>query len=417
MERVAVGGLSLHETGVEGLEQAKRALAHPREVADTLAASELVHISTCNRLEIVYARESGQRPGRDDMDALRRCLGLESDPLGERVFLHSGRAAARHLLRVAASLDSLVVGEDQILGQVRQAFTTSKELGLTGDVLGPLFESVVQLGKQVRTETDLSRHPVSVVSLAVHLVAEHVTPAAPVALIGAGETAAHAAHSLVQSGFQVRWIANRTAARAEALASEVGAQVIALDELRSGDLPVRVIVAATSAPEPILRAADLARLAQRADAGSPLVAVDLALPRDLEIPADFGHIGQDPTSSASGVHVDLETLRKLAHENQERRKEAAEHAEELVERKLFILERRGRTGRASQLVGQLFEEARDAFELELARLSRGRLAHLGADERRAIERWARTTFGRLAHLPTRALQELAADEDKTKEPE
>src|SRR5262245_2014402 len=119
MERVAVAGLSLHQTDVEGLERVKRALAALEEppakaLADCLGASEAVLISTCNRCELVFARESGHAPAREDRAALAAALGLDArDELAARLFLHTGRSAARHLLRVAASLDSLVLGEDQ----------------------------------------------------------------------------------------------------------------------------------------------------------------------------------------------------------------------------------------------------------------------------------------------------------------
>src|SRR5262245_40146723 len=128
MERVAVAGLSLHQTDVEGLERVKRGLAALEEpavksLADRLGASEAGLISTCNRVELVYARENGHAPASADRAALADVLGIAgAGDLGARLFLHTGRAAARHLLRVSASLDSLVLGEDQILAQVREAY-------------------------------------------------------------------------------------------------------------------------------------------------------------------------------------------------------------------------------------------------------------------------------------------------------
>ncbi len=164
MERVAVAGLSLHQTDVEGLERVKRALAAleqpaAKALADHLGASEAVLLSTCNRMEFVFARENGQAPAREDRAALATVLGLGgADGLGQRLFLHTGRSAARHLFRVAASLDSLVLGEDQILAQVRAAYAEAHPQGLTGRMLGALFEQAIQLGKRVRTRTELARH-------------------------------------------------------------------------------------------------------------------------------------------------------------------------------------------------------------------------------------------------------------------
>src|SRR5262245_55361235 len=180
MERVAVAGLSLHQTDVEGLEEAKRGLAALEEpaaktLADHLGASEAVLISTCNRVELVFARENGHAPERADRALLAQALGLATeDELGTRFFLHTGRAAARHLFRVTSSLDSLVLGEDQILAQVRAAHAAAAECGLCGRILGTLFEHALGLGKRVRTHTDLARHPVSVVSLGVAFLQERL---------------------------------------------------------------------------------------------------------------------------------------------------------------------------------------------------------------------------------------------------
>src|SRR5262245_33378003 len=138
MERIAVVGLSLHETDVAGLERLARptpagAEAFLRDLADTLAASELVLLATCNRVEVAFAREVGHLPQPDDRELIASQLGLPaSDALRERLHFASGRDAVRHLFRVASSLDSVVLGEDQILAQVREAFALSERIGLSG---------------------------------------------------------------------------------------------------------------------------------------------------------------------------------------------------------------------------------------------------------------------------------------------
>ena len=401
MERVAVAGLSLHQTDVEGLERVKRALAALEEppvkaLADPLGASEAVLLSTCNRLELVFARENGHAPAREDRAALARTLGLtERDELAGKLFLHTGRSAARHLFRVAASLDSLVLGEDQILAQVRAAYAEAQELGLTGRLIGTLFEQAVQLGKRVRTHTDLTRHPVSVVSLGVAFMVEHLEglPDARIAVIGAGATGAHAARALIAAGRPPAFIANRTSARAHSLAEELGARPLDLAALRAE--PLDAIVSATSAPGVVLDAAALRRLAARTPGGRALVAADLAMPRDLE-PCD------DPRVLA----IDLETLRTRADANRKKRAEAAAEAEVLVEEALGRLFREREVEAVTGSYSAVTRRAREVFELELARLGEGRLAHLAERDRQAVERWARTVFGRLAHEPFRALKEL-----------
>src|SRR5262245_49889569 len=316
MERVAVAGLSLHQTDVEGLEEAKRGLAAleqpaAKALADRLGASEAVLISTCNRVELVFARENGHAPSSADRGALAEALGLDgARELGARFFLHTGRGAARHLFRVTSSLDSLVLGEDQILAQVRAAFAEARGLGLTGRILGLLFEQALALGKRVRTRTDLARHPVSVVSLGVEHVLERLADLADarIAVIGAGATGAHAARALAAAGRAPAFVVNRSPARAVALADEIGARVLTLEALRTGAEPLDGLVSATSSPAFVLDAAALRTLAARTRAGRRLVAADLALPRDLE-PCE------DPRLDV----VDLETLRARAEENRRKR--------------------------------------------------------------------------------------------------
>jgi len=407
MERVAVAGLSLHQTDVEGLEQAKRGLAALEEpaakaLADRLGASEAVLISTCNRVELVFARENGHAPSLADRGALPEALGLDgTSELGARFFLHTGRGAARHLFRVTASLDSLVLGEDQILAQVRTAFDEARELGLMGRILGLAFEQALELGKRVRTRTDLARHPISVVSLGVAHVLERVSDLADarIAVIGAGATGAHAARALAAAGRPPVFVVNRSQARARALANEIGARVLTLDALRAAAESLDGLVSATSSPDYVLDAAALRRLAARTRGERRLAAADLALPRDLE-PCD------DPRLDV----LDLEALRARADENRRKRAAAAAEAELLVEEQIARLFRERAVEEVTGAFSPVAAEARAAFELELARLSEGRLAHLAERDRAAVERWARAAFGRVAHVPFRTLKRLTRDD-------
>jgi glutamyl-tRNA reductase len=407
MDRVAVMGLSLHHTEVEGLERLARGLAQGAEalekrLADALGASEVVCLATCNRLEVLFARESGHPPGPEDCARLcEEARLVPDDPLRARIFLHTGARAARHVFRVAASLDSLLVGEGEILAQVRAAWGRARELGLGGPLLSPLLEQALLLGKEARTHTDLARHPISVVSLAVAFLSERLRGrAAPrVAVIGAGATGTHAARALRAAGLGPTWIANRTAARAQALASEVGAEAVPLEVLQRAELAADALVSATGAPGLVLEARALEAMAARTPSGGTLVVADLAVPRDLA-----------PETSARIERIDLEALRAAGEHNRARRAAAAAEVEVRVEERLATL-RRERTGaRLRGPYAHILSEARETFELELARLAQGRLAHIPEPERRAVERWARATFARLAHVPLAALKRLGQAE-------
>ena len=411
MDRIGILGLSLSETDLADLERVSGPVAAGGdalwlELADDLAASELVVLATCNRVEIVYARESGHQPEASDAAAVLRSLGLEpgGDPAqpSPALHFHGGRAAARHLFRVVSSLDSLVVGEAEILAQVRAAYAESERLRLAGRLLGGLFEHAFQVGKQVRTETELGHRPLSVVGVGVGALVERFSerdagaPAPRIAVVGAGEMGTLAARTLRDAGLPASWIVNRSMERATALAAALGGRALELERFQAGRAPVDAIVAATAAPGVVLDGACLGRLHRTTPGGRPLLAIDLALPRDLE-----------PTE---GVElIDLEQLRRLARENRAQRRRAAREAETLVERKLDRLAHRFTQHRVAAAIADLRIESSAIFERELAQLFRGPLAELDEPSRRALERWARGAFGRVSHVPISAMKQLAQE--------
>lgn len=401
-------GLSLTEADVADVEEVKRRLAGEAkndrlmfDLADALAASELVYIETCNRVEVVYARELGEAPSRRDIEDMHRALGADPGLAGRLRFV-SGRAAARHLFRVVSSLDSLVHGDDQILAQVRSAFARAEEMGLVGPLLAPVFSHAFQVGKQVRTKTDLSRHSISVMSLGVATLRERLPEGTRprIAIVGAGETATHVARALDGVGLGVDFVANRTVSRALELAEAHGAVGLSLDEFRRDPRGVDVLIAATGAPGYLFSRSELERIAGDAQGGAGLLALDLAVPRDLE-----------PVGSARGgtpvTIIDLEDLRENADRNRALRAAAASEAEELVERRLVAYEERAREKEVATRIEALVSESRELLEREWRRFGEKELAGLDPAERGKIERWARSTFGRLTHLSATAAKELA----------
>src|SRR5688572_11035518 len=331
MERIAIAGSSL--TGVElpALERAKARVAGReaeagRELADALAASDVVVLSTCNRLEVCFAREEGHPPEARDLEVVRTVLGLEP---GAPLHFHTGRGAARHLFRVASSLDSLVLGEDQILAQVREALERAEAARLCGGLLRPMFQAALEVGKQVRTRTGLGTRPVSVVSIAVALLRERFAGAVPrVAVLGAGAMGELIARHLAEAGIGPLLFANRDLARAQRLAELFGGRATTLDELRAQPPALDALLSATTAPAAVLAADDLLLLARCALDGR-LFAVDLAVPRDLE-----------PCDDARVEIVDLEALRERAAQNRALRHAAAREAEGLIESKVDVFSRR-----------------------------------------------------------------------------
>jgi glutamyl-tRNA reductase len=405
MERIGIVGLSLQETDVAGLERLQRPSPEQfelcaRELADELGASELVLLTTCNRVEVIFARELGHLPEAADRECVARRLGLaEGDPVRARMHVHMGSAAVRHLFRVACSLDSVVLGEDQILAQVRDAHARCERAGLVGRLLGGLFEHAFQVGKQVRTDTELSRIPVSVVSIGLEEIARRFANSMPrVALVGAGAMAELVVKNAADHGVKIGLVANRTLERAQRLAATCGAQATTLDALLASRGGFDVLITATSMPGYVFERAKLLELAAQAPLGKPLLAVDLAVPRDVE-----------PIDDARVEVIDMEKLRAAAEGNRALRAAAAAQAEAMIERKLESFTRRAAQSALNETIAEMRNESESVFEKELSQLFTGRLAHIPPDDRRAIEHWARTAFGRVSHVPISAIKRLASD--------
>jgi glutamyl-tRNA reductase len=403
MDRIAIAGWTLSSAAVADLERAKLAGAKAREglarsLADALAASELVVLSTCNRFEVAYAREEGDHPRREDLQALAAALGLEADDtLLEHVRWYGGLEAARHLLRTSASLDSLVLGESQIQTQVREACDAAQAQGLVGSLLGGLFQQAQRCGREVRKRTEISARPVSVVSVAALALARHYRGLGPrIGVIGAGHMAHAFARSLPLHELTLSVVANRSLQRAQELARPLGASAMTLEHFLEQPPPLDAILSATSAPHALLTEAFLARAAERAPLGTGLMVLDVAVPRDVE-----------PCADARVKVVDLEGLRAVADENRRTRQREGERAERIVEEQLAAWATRFAHQELKSTLEELRQESEHVLERELANLHGTKFAHLPARERELIERWAREALGRVAHVSIAAVKRMA----------
>ncbi|HZC75416.1 MAG TPA: glutamyl-tRNA reductase, partial [Gaiellaceae bacterium] len=266
-------GTSHHHAPVELREQ----VALDREDAGALAARlaeggrEAVCLSTCNRTELYLAAGDVEQAERDAVEALAS-LGSSVEPALYRL---QDRAAAHHLFRVAAGLDSLVPGEGEILGQVRAAY----EAGAAGPLLDRVFRQALAVGKRVRSETAIGESPASVSSAAAALAAQVFGELAGrrALLIGAGRIGELAAANLASRGATIAFVANRTVESARELAHRFGGSAIPLVDIASHLGDVDVVVASTSAPELVLEAAQVPQRRRR-----PLFFIDIAVPRDVD---------------------------------------------------------------------------------------------------------------------------------------
>ena len=389
--RVVLVGISHHRAPVELRERVALDRDQARELARALAGEngEAVCLSTCNRTELYLA-------GRDVEEAEARgeaaLLALE-EQLRPTLYRLRDEAAALHLFRVAAGLDSMVPGEGEILGQVRTAY----DLGTTAMILDRLFRQALYTGRKARVETAIGESPASISSAAAAL-AEQVfgeLRGRKILVIGAGKVGDLAARNLLTRGAEIAWIANRTADRAADLAVRIGGEALPLDALDRQLVEADVVVSSTSAPEWILERAQVER-AMRARRGRPLFLIDLAVPRDL-----------DPS-----IHelddcylYDIDDLEAVVAETLAGRRLEAERAEAIVAAEA----ERFREWQASLRVVPAITSLRArAEEIRAAELDRAKLT--GA-ERRAAESVTTAVLNKLLHLPTIRMKQAAAAAD------
>jgi glutamyl-tRNA reductase len=391
MSRLVLVGISHHRAPVELRERAALDRERAAELARTLAGAggEAVCLSTCNRTELYLADGEGDAA---EERAERALLALE-EQLGPALYRLRDEAAALHLFRVAAGLDSMVPGEGEILGQVRTAY----EIGTTGAVLDRLFRQALYAGRKARVETAIGESPASVSSAAAAL-AEQVfgdLRGRKVLVIGAGKAGDLAARSLRSRGADIAWIANRSAERAAELTRRVGGEALALDELDRQLVDADVVVSSTSASAWILERPQVER-AMRARKGRPLFLIDLSVPRDL-----------DPSiHELDGCYLyDIDDLQAVVAETLASRRREAEQAESIVAEEA----ERFREWQASlDVVPAIASLRARAEEIRNAELERAKLS--GA-ERRAAESVTAAVLNKLLHLPTIRMKQAAAAAD------
>ncbi len=377
--------------------EVREKLAFPQErqgdALSDLAAqpgvAEAVLVSTCNRTEI-YCRA-------DDPAAVRSWLAREAAKSGLQIephlYCHSDEAAVRHAFRVAAGLDSMVLGEPQILGQVKQSVRTAENVGTMGSTLNRLFQTTFSVAKQVRTDTGLGAHSISMAAAALKLAQNLFGDLSrtTLLLIGVGEMVELAATYFVAQRPQSIVVANRTVARGEEFAERFGAQAIPL-----ADLPTRlhefdVVITATASSLPIL-GKGLIESALKARKRRPMFVVDFAVPRDVET----------EVAELDDVFLySIDDLGKIVQEGAEARKSAVVEAEAIVDRQVAAFREWQGARSAVPVIVELRKRADLYREAELAK-ARARLAK-GDDPNAVLEGLAKGLANKFLHHPTQAL--------------
>jgi glutamyl-tRNA reductase len=357
--------------------------------------SEAVVLSTCNRTEIYVLADRFHGAVADVRDFLCQLAFLAPEELSDHLYTFHDAAAIAHLFTVAAGLDSAVLGESEILGQVRNAWEVAQSERAAGSTLNLLFRHAVEVGKRVRTETGIGRSSVSVSSAAVALAGARLGSLVNtrVLVLGAGEMGEGMVRSLVGAGVTDVRIANRTHDRAQQLAERVGGRAIGLGDLGAALEQVDVLLTSTGASDFLVDAHSIESVLERR-AGRPLLIVDVAVPRDV-----------DPSAGAlPGITLlDMDDLRAFADVGlAERRREIARVRDVIDEEVSRYREIAG--GReVAPLIASLRARVEEVRLAELDRLSKGRTD----DERAALDAATRSVVAKLLHEPTVRLKEEA----------
>jgi glutamyl-tRNA reductase len=365
-----------------------------RQMAALPGVREVALLSTCNRVEIYAAVGDREQALRALTAELAARAALSESELGPHIYTRADTQAVHHLFRVASSLDSLVVGEPQILGQVKTTHETALRVGTAGPVLETCFSRAFRVARRVRRETAIARNPVSVSSVAIELVRQvfGALEGRPLLIVGAGKMADLAARALQGQG-AVLTVTNRTAARAAELATRMGGVTHPFEDLAGALVETDIVLASTGARHPVLTRALVAKV-QKARRGRPLFILDIAVPRDVE-PA---------CADLTGIYLaDIDDLQKVAAGHLDGRRSEADQAEAIVEQELgrFIESHRGRQ------VGPVVTALR-ARLLGLAKTETDKMlaAHpqLGERERRGVSELTEGVVKKILHPLQMALR-------------
>jgi glutamyl-tRNA reductase len=397
---VLVVGLSHRTAPVSLLEKASVGTEDLRKTLDELhrqeTVSEVLLLSTCNRIE-VYADVARFHPAVVDVTGvLARHAGVDVTDLADHLYVHFAEAAAEHMLSVASGLDSMVVGESQILGQLRNAYQLGSEVGSLGRTLHDLTQTALRVGKRVHSDTGIDKAGSSVVSVALDHATEVLgTLGGKRALIiGAGAMGALAGATLRRRGVTDIVVANRSLDHGARLAATLGGRAVGLDVLAAEIAAADVLVSSTGSTGLVV---DLSEFAPRtgAAAGRPLAVLDLALPRDIS-PAVGGMPGI--------TYIDLETLREGGPIVSDTEVAAATS---IVTAELSDYLTAQQQLAVAPTVTALRARANQVIETELARLD-GRLPALSGDLRAEVADAVRRAVEKVLHAPTVRVKELAA---------
>jgi glutamyl-tRNA reductase len=368
----------------------------------TSSIKEVVLLSTCNRTEVYICTCDSSEGETRLKEFLADRAKLPPDCLQRMSYVLRGEEAAEHLMQVAAGLDSLVLGENEILGQVRSAAEMAHNAGATGPILSALFRYALRAGKRARTETEIGRGDISVASVVVEMAEGSFGPLneRTALLIGAGKISAITARALSKAGLRCIMVANRTFERAEKLAKSLNGVAVHFDVLDDVLMQADIVICSTGAPHIVLHT-EAVEKAQKIRYGRPLLIADLAVPRDA-----------DPqVASIPGVQLanidDLDVIVKTSHPLTV---SICQEVEAIIQQELGDFCQWCNARRCVPLIQALHSKAETIYRAEVEQTLR-RLGPLTPRQERLVQAMGKAIAGKLLHEPIVRLRELAPDED------
>jgi glutamyl-tRNA reductase len=355
-------------------------------------------LSTCNRTEVLVCGDPAAGPRLADFLAAQGG-GIGREDLQRHAYLHVDEKAVRHLFRVAASLDSMIVGEPQILGQVKTAYGLGRAAGTVGAILEGLLQRTFAVAKRVRTSTGIARAPVSIAHAAADRAREIFGDLSGhhVVVVGAGKMARLAAQHVAAGGVGSLTVVNRSWQGAEELARELGGRAVSWDRLFDVLEGADVVIVSTAAPHHVIGLEEAQRLG-RARRGRPIFLLDIAVPRNV-----------DPRVHAlENMYVyDLDDLKSVAEAGLEERRREAERAEAIVERETAAYLEWVRSLEAAPTIVDLRRRLHEMGEAEMERF-RGRLGPLSEEQTRVLDEFRASLLNKILHHPTLLLKRAGA---------
>jgi len=371
----------------------ERLVAALRALKKESGVAEVVILSTCNRTEVYWA---GPASAEELSQWLENHHGNNLN-LASSLYVHQDRLAVEHAFSVASGLDSMVLGEPQILGQLKDAYRVAHETGSTGASLNKLFQAAFSAAKRVRSETQIGANAVSLASAAVSLARRMYSDlgARSALLIGAGDMIDLAARHFASAGVKRIVIANRTLARAQALAAELKAYAVDLSALEKEVVEADIVVSCTASATPLITKSTAAA-AVRKRRHRPILMIDLAVPRDIEA----------AVADLSDVYLfSIDDLQQVVEENRQQRFAAAEGARLLLEEEVARFLADARAHDAGPAIRALRQQA-DIIRTQTLEQARRMLA-AGKGSEEVMEYLANTLTNRLLHSPTQALRQAS----------